>query len=109
MGGRGASSGSTSQRTFDGKTHIQSIGEANAYKVENVKKGDILLYNYGYTSKVKSIEQTKSGKSYKVTTISSETGKEYQQTMRRGRLLAIASTESKSEKDLRIKTILKKV
>lgn len=109
MGGRGASSASTSKRMFDGKTHIQSIGEVNAYKVENIQKGDILLYNYGYTSKVKSIEQSKSGKSYKVTTISSETGKEYQRTMRKGRLLAIASTESKNEKDLRMKTIAKKV
>lgn len=109
MGGRGASSSNVSKRNFDGKTNIGSIGEVNAYKVENIQKGDILLWNYGYTSKVKSIEQSKSGKSYKITTISSETGEEYQRTMRKGRLLAIASTESKNDKERRMKTITKKV
>lgn len=109
MGGRGASSGNVAKRDFDGKTKIGSIGDVNAYKVENIQKGDILLWNYGYTSKVKSIEPSASGKSYKITTVSSETGKEYQQTMRKGRMLAIANTESKSDKDRRIKTITKKV
>lgn len=109
MGGRGASSSNIDKRTFDGKTSIGSIGQVNAYKVENIRKGDILLWNYGYTSKVKSIEQSKSGKSYKITTISSETGEEYQRTMRQGRLLAVASSESKNDKDRRIKTTTKKV
>lgn len=109
MGGRGASSGNVTKRNFDGKTKLDSIGEVNAYKVENIQKGDILLWNYGYTSKVKSIEASSSGKSYTVTTVSSETGEEYRRTMRKGRLLAIANTESKNEKDRRIKTITKKV
>lgn len=109
MGGRGTSSSNVSKRKFDGKTNIGSIGEVNAYKVENIQKGDILLWNYGYTSKVKSIEQSNSGKSYKITTISSETGEEYQRTMRKGRLLAVASSESKNNKDRRMKTITKKV
>lgn len=109
MGGRGVSSPNVSTRKFDGKVTLQGMGQVSAYKVENLRKGDVLQWNYGYTSKVKSIKPTESGKSYNVTTISSTSGEEYTTTYRRGRLLAISSNEAKNEKEVRINALRSRV
>lgn len=44
------------------KLHLQGIGEQNATEAQNVKIGDVLIWNYGNIETVTSIEQTKSGK-----------------------------------------------
>ena len=44
------------------KLHLQGIGEQNATEAQNVKVGDVLIWNYGMTETVTSIKQTKSGK-----------------------------------------------
>lgn len=42
-------------------THIQGIGEVNAKLGQDIKIGDVLVWNYGYTSTVKGIaSETKS-------------------------------------------------
>lgn len=85
------------------------MGNVDAYKVENLKKGDVIMYNYGYTSKVKSVEPTPSGKSYKITTISSRSGEEYTKTYRTGTLLGISSNEARNEKEVRINALRNKL
>lgn len=44
------------------KLHLQGIGEQNATQAQNIKVGDVLIWNYGFTETVTSIEQSKSGK-----------------------------------------------
>ena len=44
----GASSSNISNRKYDGKTTLQSVGEVDARKASNLKVGDIIMYNYGY-------------------------------------------------------------
>ena len=72
MGGRGASS-SSSIRAYDGKIQLQSVGQVDARKTSNLKVGDIIMYNFGSTAKITKIEPSKTGKTFNVTTKSSET------------------------------------
>lgn len=69
------------------KLHLQGIGEQNATEAQNVKVGDVLVWNYGYTSTVKSISTNKSGKTLLFTTESN--GKIYQRRVNINRLLAV--------------------
>lgn len=106
FGGRGASSSNVGGgRSFDGTVQLQGYGRADAYNAENIKKGDILLWNYGYTSKVKNVESTPSGKSVKITTTDSRSGNEYTNTYRKNRLLAVTKTEAKTEREATIKSL----
>ena len=47
FGGRGASS-SSGGRKYDGSVSLSSYGKADAYKASKIRKGDILLWNYGF-------------------------------------------------------------
>ena len=104
FGGRGASS-SSGGRKYDGSVSLSSYGKADAYKASKIRKGDILLWNYGSTSKVIDVKPTKSGKSVEITTRSSKSGEKFKKTYKNDRLLAITKTEAKNEKEERIKVI----
>jgi len=96
MGGRGASS---SNRGYDGKIQLERVGEVDARKVANLKKGDIIMYNFGSTSRVVNIESSKSGKTYNVTTKSSISGNEYTRKYSANSLVGISNKEAKSERE----------
>ena len=104
MGGRGASS---SNRGYDGKIHLQSVGEVDARKVSNLKVGDIIMYNFGSTARVTNIETSKSGKSFTVTTKSSESGYVGNRTYRADRLVGIAEVEAKTYGEQQLLSIRK--
>ena len=70
---------------------LQGIYERKtAIHAEELKPGMVTIWNYGLTETVKSVEQTKSGKSVKCVIISDESGKEYIRTIRNDRLVAVA-------------------
>ena len=70
--------------------HLQFVGEHPAIPARDVKIGDVLVFNWGYTEKVRSITPNKSGKSlifeYEGT---DSNGKHWTQTKRVGTLVAI--------------------
>lgn len=66
-----------------------------AIPAAELKPGMVTVWNYGYTSTVKSIEPTKSGKSVKCVIISDESGNEHARTMRADRLVAVKEEEPK--------------
>lgn len=70
-----------------------------AITAAELKPGMITVWNYGYTSTVKSIEPTKSGKSVKCVIISDESGNEHARTMRADRLVAVKEEEPKNPID----------
>lgn len=106
MGGRGASSSNTI-RSYDGKITLQSVGEVDARKVSNLRAGDILMWNFGATSRVEKIEPSKTGKTYIVTTRSSESGNTYERKMTANRLVGIAEVEAKDYREQRLLAIRK--
>lgn len=74
-----------------------------AIPAAELKPGMITVWNYGYTSTVKSIEPTKSGKSVKCVIISNESGNEHIRTMRADRLVAVKEEEPTNPIDEAIK------
>ncbi|MBO5681813.1 MAG: hypothetical protein J6T08_08895 [Lentisphaeria bacterium] len=50
-----------------GNVHLQGVGSVPAIKAGQIRKGVTLAKNFGYTSKVLSVTQSKSGKSIEVT------------------------------------------
>lgn len=106
MGGRGASAGSTT-RAYDGKTSLQSVGEVDARRVSNLKSGDILMWNFGHTSRVVKVEPSKTGKTFNVTTKSSESGETFERKMSANRLVGIAEVEAKDYKEQRLLALRK--
>ena len=102
FGGRGATS---SNRGYDGKITLSGVGSINARNASNLKKGDILMYNYGYTSRVESVKPSKTGKSVSVITRSSISGEKFTKTYRNDRLFGIAKNEAKTEKQARINEV----
>lgn len=80
-------------RILEGEIHLQSYGKRVAIQAKNLKVGDVMMWNGGYTSTVKSIEFTKTGKSLKVVTeyidLAGEV-KEGFRTFRSNRLVAVA-------------------
>lgn len=102
FGGRGASS---SNRGYDGKVSLSGVGSVNARNASNLKKGDILMFNYGYTSRVESVTPSKTGKSVTVTTRSSISGEKYTKNYRSNALLGIGNAEAKSDKQARINEV----
>lgn len=69
------------------KMHLIGWGDVEAQPAENVKIGDILMWNYGIKSEVVSIDKTTD----KSITISERysNGKLYQRLMRKNRLVCI--------------------
>ena len=99
FGGRGASSSKTNIRAYDGKTHLQSVGEVDARKASNLQVGDIIMYNFGMTARVTKIEPSKSGKQFTVYTTSSESGYKGERKYGANTLLGIAEQEAKTYKE----------
>lgn len=64
-----------------------------------LKPGMVTVWNFGYTSTVKSVEPTKSGKSVKCVIISDESGNEHTRTMRADRLVGVKDEELKNPID----------
>lgn len=106
MGGRGASS-SSSIRAYDGKIQLQSVGQVDARKTSNLKVGDIIMYNFGSTAKITKIEPSKSGKTFNVTTKSSESGYIGERKYGADRLVGIAEVEAKNYQEQRLLAIRK--
>lgn len=98
---------STDNRGYDGQEQLQGVGKVDARKVKNLKEGDILMWNFGYTSRVIGIEPSKSGKTFNVRTISSNTGNEYVRKMSANRLVGISQVEANNEREVRIVAITK--
>lgn len=87
-------------RIIEGHVNLQSHGEQKAITAKNLKVNDIMMWNFGETSKVKSIEFTKSGKSVKIVTeYVTKDGdiKEGDRTFRVDRLVAIHKFASTPE------------
>lgn len=70
-----------------------------AIPAAELKPGMVTVWNFGYTSTVKSVEPTKSGKSVKCVIISDESGNEHTRTMRADRLVAVKEEEPKNPID----------
>ena len=70
-----------------------------AIPAAELKPGMITVWNFGYTSTVKSVELTKSGKSVKCVIISDESGNEHTRTMRADRLVGVKDEELKNPID----------
>jgi len=108
MGGRGAtSSQGGSIRAYDGKIQLQSVGQVDARRVSNLKVGDIIMYNFGHTAKVTKIEPSKTGKTFNVTTKSSESGYVGERKYGADRLVGIAETEAKNYREQQLLSIRK--
>lgn len=108
MGGRGASSSAgNSIRSYDGKIQLQSVGQVDARRAGNLKVGDIIMYNFGHTAKVTKIEPSKTGKTFNVTTKSSESGYIGERKYGADRLVGIAETEAKNYREQQLLSIRK--
>ena len=94
-------------RAYDGKIQLQSVGQVNARKASNLKVGDIIMYNFGYTAKVTKIEPSKTGKTFNVTTKSSESGYVGERKYGADRLVGIAETEAKNYREQQLLSIRK--
>lgn len=94
-------------RAYDGKIQLQSVGQVNARKASNLKVGDIIMYNFGYTAKVTKIEPSKTGKTFNVTTKSSESGYVGERKYGADRLVGIAEVEAKNYQEQRLLAIRK--
>lgn len=68
--------------------HLQGIGNHQAIKAEDLRVGDITVWNYGSTEEIVNISKSKSGKSVKAT-IKAESGNLYSRIMRSERLVGI--------------------
>ena len=96
MGSVGAAKvGGGVSRPFDGTVKLQGISKPqDARTSANLKPGDIIKYNYGYTGKVISVTPSASGKTVTLVTQSSETGNQYTRKSPANRLWAVADKEN---------------
>lgn len=94
-------------RAYDGKIQLQSVGQVDARKASNLKVGDIIMYNFGHTAKVTKIEPSKTGKTFNVTTKSSESGYVGERKYGADRLVGIAETEAKNYREQQLLSIRK--
>lgn len=75
------------------KTHLQGLGDVPAIKAGELKEGDIIVCNYGYTQTVTRIIK-ETAKSIFVEIRSDESGKLYETRYLKSRLVAIKERES---------------
>ena len=66
--------------------HLQGIGERPAKPASQIRVGDVLIWNYGEKSIVKSITETKSGKSINI--LEDYDGKIYKRRLLKNTLVA---------------------
>jgi len=69
------------------KTRLQGVGLHPAIPAKELKPGMTAVWNFGYTSRIKAVEPTKTGKM--VTVTSESNGKEYQRRFGADRLVAV--------------------
>ena len=77
----------------DHKTHLQGLGDVPAIKAGELKEGDIIVCNYGYTQTVTRIIK-ETAKSIFVEIRSDESGKLYETRYLKSRLVAIKERKS---------------
>lgn len=75
------------------KTHLQGLGDVPAIKAGELKEGDVIVCNYGYTQTVTRIIK-ETAKSIFVEIRSDESGKLYETRYLKSRLIAIKERES---------------
>ena len=78
------------KKNLHGKVHLQGVGDKLAKKVCELKIGDVIMWNWGYTSTVVDLIPNKSGKSIKCVLKSSHDGIIRDRLMRSETLVAIA-------------------
>ena len=64
-------------------------GEQKSKKLNEIKIGDVLIWNYGYTSLVVDLRPSKTGKTINVITKSNTDGNIYERKMSATRLVAV--------------------
>lgn len=72
------------------KIHLQGTGKVKAIMSQDLKIGDITIWNYGYKEKVIGIEETKSRKSLKVKILDVDSNKTLTRTLRKGTIVGIS-------------------
>lgn len=75
--------------------HLQSVGRVPAKRASEVKPGDVLMYNFGYTYTVLSV--TPKGKSVLIVERADDSGKEYTRRRLGSTLVAWAPSRSRSQ------------
>lgn len=75
------------KRVYEGTTRLQSIGICNGIKAKNLRVGDTLIWNFGGTTVVKSIEFSKTGKT--LTIIEHCDGKDYSRRLGAERIVVV--------------------
>lgn len=72
--------------------HLQGIGKVAAKRADQFECFEVMMWNYGYTSTIKSI--TPKGKTMLTFVIVSQ-GKEYTRNMKRDRLVAVGPSSAR--------------
>lgn len=70
--------------------HLQGIGIRPAKAAGELRKGDTIMWNFGYTSTVLLIQASPSGKTVEVTTESCDYGTIHTRRLRSASLVAMA-------------------
>ena len=74
-------------------THLQGIGRHEAIPAKELKPGMTLVWNFGYTSSLKAVKPSKTGKTVTLTTESSN-GEQYERKFGVNTLIAIQTDET---------------
>ena len=73
---------------------LQGIpGYQPAKPVRELTPGNIICWNFGYTSEVLKVQPSKTGKTYTVTTRSADTGNVYERKMGANRLVVVVGEQ----------------
>jgi len=68
-------------------THLQGIGSVPAKAAADLQRGDIIRWNYGYTSTVLDLIPSASGKTITAVLLENESGKTVQRKLGAARLV----------------------
>jgi hypothetical protein len=77
-----------------GRVHLQNVGEVAGKKVSDLKPGDKMMWNFGYTSTVVDCKQV-TAKSWELRERDDKSGNEYTRRKRPDTLVACASADGK--------------
>lgn len=72
-------------------THLQGIGSVPAIPARDLKPGDVVRWNYGYTSDVLKVTPSKTGKTVDVLLHSHDSGKVSSRKLGADRLVAVSA------------------
>ena len=70
-------------------THLQGIGSVPAKAAQELQRGDIIRWNYGYTSTVLDLIPSASGKTVTAVLLENQSGKTVQRKLGSARLVGI--------------------